>query len=122
MNIQTVKLCEQNQHDSKEDAKAALAVYKFKSEILDRHGMNIEESDFSLVYSLAHRYPNKVTLIGPEDEIAGFREYGFKTDEIAENKIGIVIDRTIEAINRDDVVIIAQADIFQQSLISNETE
>lgn len=99
-----------------------MAVYKFKSEILDRHGMNMEESDFGLVSSLAGLYPNAVSLVGPSEEIGGFRSHGLKTEELACTRVAPVIERTLAAVRRGDAVVIAKADLLQDDLYGGGLE
>ena len=99
-----------------EDARAALAVYKFKSEILDRHGLNLEESDFGLVTGLASKYQEKITLIGQTEEVCGFKEFGLKTEELAVNNVESVIEKILAAIKENDSVVIGKIDLLQPHL------
>lgn len=112
----------QGSHNSVEDAKAALAIYKFKSEIGDRHGLGFDETDFSLVETLAKNFPGKVSLVGPPREINRFSSFGFSTDAYEENTIEAVLDGTLRAIMRGDNLVIAKADILQRKVYTGEIE
>lgn len=84
--------------------------------------MNLEESNFSLVNSLVARYPEKITLIGRGQEISGFKSYGIKVEEVAEDTAANVIDMTVNAIKRDDAIIIAKTNTLCDDQLKTDLE
>lgn len=110
----------QKSHDSVEDAKAALAVYKFKSEVMDRHGMNLEESNFSLLSALASKY--RVTIIDQGQEICGFKDHKLNTVELQTNKTEEVIDQMVASVRNGDDLVIGKIDLLQPFLFESLSE
>ena len=120
--IQEVDNIYKKNHDSIEDARAALAVYKFKSEVLDRHRLNLEGSDFSLIKTLSNKFNDRITLISQTGEINGFEKFNFKTVELKENTVEPVIDCIIQAIKKKDSLVIGKIDFLQPCLFKQDSE
>lgn len=110
----------QGSHDSIEDARAALAVYKFKSEVMDRHGMNLEEINYSLLDVLTSKY--RASIVDQRDEISGFKEHKLNTVELDTNKTQEVISNMISCVRDGDDLVIGKIDILQPCLYNDDSE
>jgi hypothetical protein len=88
-------------------------VYKFKSEVMDRHGMNLEESNFKLLESLVERH--RVSIIDQEEEVSGFKSHGINSIGLSINSATPVVESMISCVENKDDLIIGKVDFLQPS-------
>jgi len=81
----------QGSHDSVEDAKAALALFRFKADILDKLGISTDTCNYDYVEKIAK--DRRVIVFDKTNLIRGLLSYGIEYEEIKNNSPDAVLEK-----------------------------
>jgi hypothetical protein len=104
------------------DAKATMAVYKYKSEVMDRHGVSVADCSNKLLKSLTDR--RKVSIIDSKERVAGFKNKNMDMNvvELNINNTENVLNSMFECIKDEQELVIGKIDILQPFLFNDPSK